>query len=234
MSERHVHERGGQLVDNATRSTDVRGQETAARGEKSPVLLRDNELVARARDGDHWASEELVRLYQQKAYAVAYSMCAGDSEEARDLTQEAFLRAFRNLRRFRGDSSFYTWFYRIVANTCLDSRRRRSRWNRIFPFRRNVAVETKGSEDVSEEHPDTEEHSNPMTALSGKELSQEIETALAALPNKQRLAFQLKVLHGMNIREIAEIMQAAEGTVKSHLFRATQFLRQALKHWAET
>ena len=72
-----------------------------------------------------------------------------------------------------------------------------------------------------------------MTILSGKELSREIQSALVLLPERQRVAFQLKVLHGMRIREIAEVMEAAEGTVKSHLFRATQFLREALEEWTE-
>ena len=72
-----------------------------------------------------------------------------------------------------------------------------------------------------------------MNTLSAKELSREIQSALVSLPERQRLAFQLKVLHGMTISEIAEVMETAEGTVKSHLFRATQFLREALKEWTE-
>ena len=74
---------------------------------------------------------------------------------------------------------------------------------------------------------------NPLTALNGKELSQAVEAAVQSLPERQRLAFQLKVFHGMSIRDIAAVMEAAEGTVKSHLFRATQFLREALKDWVQ-
>lgn len=86
---------------------------------------------------------------------------------------------------------------------------------------------------MNAEYPDPKEYTNPMTALSNKQLSKEIKAALASLPEKQRVVFQLKVLHGMRIREIAQIMGSAEGTVKSHLFRATQFMRDALQEWAQ-
>jgi len=197
------------------------------------MSLKDVELVARAQDGDQTAFESLVRQYQGKAYAIAYNMCSGDSEEARELTQEAFLRAFRSLKNFRGKSSFYTWFYRILINTCLDSRRRRSRWEGIFSFWRRDKHEKASSDEIDAEYPDPKEHSNPMDALNNKQLAQEIRQALASLPEKQRVVFQLKVLHGMRIREIAKIMGSAEGTVKSHLFRATLFMREALKEWAQ-
>jgi len=194
--------------------------------------LTDEELVACAQRDEPWAIEEFVCRYQQKAYAIAYYMCSGDSEEARDLTQEAFVRVFRNIRKFRGDSSFYTWFYGIVVNTCLDGRRRRRRRERVFSLRGSGE---KGREGVSEdpgEQPDVNEAGNPATALSGKQLNLEIRKALGALPKRQRMAFQLKVFQGMSIREIAQVMGSAEGTVKSQIFRATHTLRAALKDWA--
>ena len=98
------------------------------------MVLNDEELVARAQAGDQRAIGELLDRYQQKAYAIAYNMCSGDSEEAQDLTQEAFLRAIRNIKKFRKNSSFYTWFYRIVVNTCLDGIRRRRKRERLFSF----------------------------------------------------------------------------------------------------
>ena len=109
-----------------------------SQGKAPPMTLRDEELVARIKEGEDWATEELVNRYQQKTYAITCNMCPEDSEEARDLTQEAFLRAFRSLGKFRGDSSFYTWFYRIVVNVCLDSRRRSRRWKLIFSRWRQV------------------------------------------------------------------------------------------------
>ena len=195
------------------------------------MLLKDEELAVRAQKNDQWATEELVCRYQQKAYAIAYHMCSGDSQEAQDLTQEAFLRVFRNIKKFRGDSSFYTWFYRIVVNTCLDGKRRRRRWERIFSFRRPGYSEEGPSKEVFEEQPDKGEGNNPMTVLSGKKLTREIQKALMFLPERQRVAFQLKVFQGMSIREVAQVMGSAEGTVKSHLFRATHSLRTVLKDW---
>lgn len=221
------------LHSNAARAVNREERNSKAKREESSMSLKDVELVARAQDGDQTAFESLVRQYQGKAYAIAYNMCSGDSEEARELTQEAFLRAFRSLKNFRGKASFYTWFYRILINTCLDSRRRRSRWEGIFSFWRRDKHEKASSDEIDAEYPDPKEHSNPMDALNNKQLAQEIRQALASLPEKQRVVFQLKVLHGMRIREIAKIMGSAEGTVKSHLFRATLFMREALKEWAQ-
>jgi RNA polymerase sigma-70 factor (ECF subfamily) len=207
-------------------------QDIDFQGKAPPMTLRDEELVARIKEGEDWATEVLVNRYQQKTYAIAYHMCSEDGEEARDLTQEAFLRAFRSLGKFRGDSSFYTWFYRIVVNVCLDSRRRSRRWKQIFSPWRQVQREKGSQGDVPEEQPDMRDDINPVSALSGKQFAEEIKRSLKALPERQQLVFQLKVLHGMSIREIAQVIGTAEGTVKSHLFRATRFLREELKEWA--
>lgn len=221
------------LYKNATRTVNRIVQHPRAKMAEPSLAFIDDTLVARAQDGDSTAFDDLVRRYQKKAYAIAYHMCSGDGEEARELTQEAFMRAFRSLNKFRGQSSFYTWFYRILINTCLDSRRRRSRWEKIFSFWRSDRPEKANSDEISAGYPDPRESSNPMAALTQKQLSKEINAALAALPENQRVVFQLKVLHGMRIREIAEIMGSAEGTVKSHLFRATQSMRDALQEWAQ-
>ncbi len=207
-------------------------QDIDSQGKAPPMTLRDEELVARIQEGEDWATEELVNRYQQKIYAIAYHMCSEDSEEAQDLTQEAFLRAFRSLGKFRGDSSFYTWFYRIVVNVCLDSRRRSRRWKLIFSPWRQVPRGKGSPGEVPEEQPDMRDDFNPISALSGKQFAKEIKKSLKVLPERQRLVFQLKVLHGLSIREIAQVIGTAEGTVKSHLFRATRFLREELKEWA--
>jgi RNA polymerase sigma-70 factor (ECF subfamily) len=196
------------------------------------MVLKDEELVAQAQEGDQRAIGELLDRYQQKAYAIAYNMCSGDSEEALDFTQEAFLKAIRNIKKFRKNSSFYTWFYRIIVNTCLDGIRRRRIRDRIFSFWRWGAQKGEFPKDIREEPPDAEETSNPMTILSGKQLTRDVRKALMSLPDKQRIVFQLKVLNGMSIREIAQVMGSAEGTVKSHLFRATHFMRKTLEQWA--
>lgn len=198
---------------------------------RNPAEPTDEALLDRVREGADWAAEVLVRRHQDKAYAIALTMTDGDREEAWDMTQEAFLKAFRKLDSFQGNAAFYTWFYRILVNTCLDGRRRRIRRERRFlPWRwgRSDGAETASA---AEEPPDTGADSDPLAMLSGKQLAGEVKRAVGSLPEKQQTAFQLKVLHGMTIREIAAVMGAAEGTVKSHLFRATRHLRETLKDW---
>ena len=205
------------------RSTDVENEQSLSR-------VKDGHLVGRARTHDQRAAEELVHRYQQKAYAIAYHFTGGNVQDAEDLTQEAFLRAFQNLENFRGDSSFYTWFYRILLNVCLDGRRRRNRWQKIFlPWQRDSTDKALSPE----ERPDPEAHERSLKTITEKELSRDIRESMRSLPEKQRLAFQLKALHGMSIQEVARVMGTAEGTVKSHLFRATQFLREKFKDWEE-
>lgn len=194
----------------------------------------DEELVDRLKAGAHWPAEVLVRRHQEKAYAIALTMADGDREEAWDMTQEAFLKAFRKLDSFQGCAAFYTWFYRILVNTCLDGRRRQIRRERRFLPWRWGRSDKADSVSKAEEPPDMDSDSNPLEMLNGKELAGEINRAVGSLPEKQQTAFQLKVLHGMTIREIAAVMGAAEGTVKSHLFRATRRLREILKDWVET
>jgi len=199
-------------------------------GEPDTASVEDDRLVTLAQGGATWAMEELVRRYRNKAFAIAYHLSYGETQEAEDLTQEAFLRAFRNLRKFRGKSTFYTWFYRILVNVCLDSRRRRNRWQRLIspwvPWKRQEEGTDTKAEDMEGSH-------DILQELNRRQLSKDLESAMKALPEKQRAAFQLKVLHGMSISEIAQVMGTAEGTVKSHLFRATRALRQALKNWEE-
>jgi RNA polymerase sigma-70 factor (ECF subfamily) len=223
----------GFVSHKAPKVTLKEGKDIDIHGDPPPMLPKDEELVAHAQNGEEWATEELVSRYQQKAFSIAYHMCAEDSDEAQDLTQEAFLRTFRSLGRFRGDSTFYTWFYRILVNICLDKRRRRRRWQRVFLPWRPAQPEKERSKKTPEEQSDMDPGTNPIKVLSHKQLSKDIQKSLKSLPEKQRTVFQLKVLDGMTIREIAEVLGAAEGTVKSHLFRATRFLREELKGWAQ-
>jgi RNA polymerase sigma-70 factor (ECF subfamily) len=201
-------------------------------GKISPMLLSDEELVVRAQKDEAWATEELIHRYQQKAYAIAHHMCFGDRERAQDLTQEAFLRVFKNLKKFRGKSTFYTWFYRILVNACIDGMRRQRRREKILSLWRwgetGEASYLQGTEGELE----MEASNNPVQVLSGKQMAAKAQEVLQALSEKQRMVFQLKVIHEMSIAEIAKVMKMAEGTVKSHLFRATHMLRDALKEWA--
>jgi RNA polymerase sigma-70 factor (ECF subfamily) len=199
----------------------------------SGPVYADDELVRRAQKDDPWAIEQLVLRYQKKVYAIAYQMLSGDAEEARDRTQDAFLQAFRKIKQFRGKSSFYTWLYRIVINTCIDARRRRQRWQEIFfpwRFEKNKAA---APETSLEEFPDTDRNSDPLAAASHRQLEDDVKSALNKLSERQRTIFQLKVFQEMSISEIAESMGLAEGTVKTHLFRATQVVQKQLKGWAD-
>jgi len=196
-------------------------------------LSTDEELVSRAQKDDQEAMAELVERYQKKAFSIAYHMGSGDIEEAKDFTQEAFLRAFRSIKRFRKKSSFYTWFYRIIINTCLDGRRRRQKREKIFPFLGTKSRKRGPSRDFIEERVDIREKNDPLISLSDKDFRYETQKAMMSLSERQRLVFQLKVIQDLNIREISRITGMAEGTVKSHLFRATHSLREALQEWVE-
>jgi len=195
------------------------------------MLLNDEDLIAKVREQDKEALDELFSRYMQKAYAISFNLCSGDREQAQDITQEALLKAVRSIRRFKGEASFSTWFYRIIFNTYLDSRKQHRRWTDIFSPWRWKAQKGESNKDILEEPPDINKNNNPLKVLQGKQLDHEIQKVLKELPDKQRIVFQLKVFNEMSIREIAQIMVCAEGTVKTHLFRATQFLRKNLNYW---
>ena len=199
----------------------------------SGPVYADAELVRRAQKEDPWAIEQLVLRYQKKVYAIAYQMLSGDAEEARDRTQDAFLQAFRKIKQFRGKSSFYTWLYRIVINTCLDARRRRKRWKEIFFPGRLDKNKDHAPQTSLEEFPDTKGNSDPLATVSRRQLEGDVKNALNSLSERQRTIFQLKVFQEMSIAEIAESMGLAEGTVKTHLFRATRAVQKQLKGWTD-
>ena len=188
-----------------------------------PVEPGDAQLVESAKAGDRKAFEVLVERYKQKAYRIAFHHTR-DREEAKDLSQEAFVRAFTQLKSFDLRSSFYTWFYRILTNLCIDYQRKRRRiaW---IPFKEKEdqlnSGQFTGSNSVS-----------PDQQLSAQEMSRKVETALKQLPEKQRAAFILRNHEGLSIQEIANIMGSAEGTIKVHLHRAVMALRQTLAEFA--
>lgn len=186
--------------------------------------MGDEELVALVQKGERNAFEVLVERYQQKAYRIAFHFTR-DREEAKDLSQEAFLRAFTNMKGFDRQSSFYTWFYRILVNLCVDYQRRRKRvaWESI----------DEKADKISATNGMTGTTTSPDRDAMARELSRRVEAALAALPPNQRKAFILKNHQGLSIREIAQIMQSAEGTIKVHVHRAVMALRRSLADFAE-
>jgi RNA polymerase sigma-70 factor (ECF subfamily) len=195
------------------------------------MVLKDEDLLVRACEQDRDALDELFTRYLDQAHANAFNMCSGDHEQAQDLTQEAFLKVLKNINRFKGESEFSTWLYRIIYNTYLDTRKKRLKWGNIFSFWR-IKKDTGGSaKEVLEELPDKNVNKNPLNVLQAKHFDQEIQKALRLLPEKQRIVFQLKVINEMSIKEIAKITGSAPGTVKSHLFRATRSLQKTLNDW---
>ena len=193
--------------------------------------MQDQDLIAKVREQDRDALDELFSRYMRKAYAISFNLCSGDREKAQDLTQEALLKAVRNIDNFRGEASFSTWLYRIIYNTYLDSRKKYSRWLDVFSSWRWKPQKGEVDRGILEEPPDTNDYKNPLSVLQGKQLDNELQNALKELPDKQRIVFQFKVFNEMSIKEIANILNSAEGTVKSHLFRATKHLQKTLGDW---
>jgi RNA polymerase sigma-70 factor (ECF subfamily) len=185
--------------------------------------LGDEELVGLAQSGNRPAFEELVERHKQKAYRIAFDF-ARDREEAKDLSQDAFLKAYTNIKHFDGRSRFYTWFYRILVNVCLDHKRRKQRTS--------TEELTEGVENQLERSHSAADTISPDQEAMARQLSRKIGAALEALPPKQRTAFILRNHQGLSIREIAEMMETAEGTVKVHLHRAVTALRQNLAEFA--
>lgn len=187
------------------------------------LTVGDEELVALARGGDRRAFEDLVDRHKEKAYRIAFDFTR-EREDAKDLSQEAFLKAFTNLKKFDGRSGFYTWFYRILVNLCLDYKRRQKR-----------AADESFDETIDknlESSQQTERPRSPDQQVWARQLSIRVGQALEDLPARQRTAFILKNHQGLSIKEIAELMETAEGTVKVHLHRAVTALRERLADFA--
>ncbi len=187
----------------------------------------DAQIIQAVLDGDVERYAELVDKYQDAALKLAFSLL-GNYEDAKDASQEAFLSAYQSLGRFRGGARFSTWLYRIVVNECKDVYKHRAR--------QPAVVATVGAPD-----PETDEGclfidvedtaAGPSEQLEDRELAHQLSTAIGRLPMKQRTAFLLHHVHGLALDEVAEIMRCRLGTVKSHVFRATECLRGQLAPW---
>jgi RNA polymerase sigma-70 factor (ECF subfamily) len=181
--------------------------------------LRDEELVALCQQGQGHYFDVLVRRYMEKAFRIALDFTR-NTETAKDLSQDAFLRAFANIKQFDGRSSFYTWFYRIVVNLCLDHARRRSRvaWESLDRI----------SEEPGEQKQLADSTFAPDQEAIAGEAKRRVDQTLEAMPNKQRTAFLLRNHQGLSIADIAKVMKTTEGTVRVYLHRAVAALRQSL------
>lgn len=178
------------------------------------------DLERRAKQGDQEAFEQLVLDNQNRIYALALRLC-GDREEAADLAQEAFVKAWQGLSSFQGESSFSTWVYRLTTNLCIDHLRKK---------RRREAVESVVSLDATDggwaEPADWE--SDPQRLLERSERGRALARGLARLPDWQRQALVLRELSGLSYQEIAAALDIDLGTVKSRIARARLSLRKVL------
>lgn len=189
--------------------------------------LEESALIRCAQSGDRDAFEELVRRYDQDVLRLALQITRRP-EDAHDLYQEAFLKVYRNLGRFRFECNFYTWLYRVVTNVCLDHlRRRASRPEDQAPESPDSA--SSSGEDFFDRQAHPAPHSNPERALIGKELGQRISIAMERLSPRERVVFELKHFQGLRLRVIGEMLGTTEETVKNSLFRATRKLRLNLE-----
>src|SRR5580700_5802022 len=187
--------------------------------------LNERTLVAEAQAGNRTAFEELVHRYDRDVLRLALNLMKRP-EDARDVYQEAFLKVYRNLHRFRFECSFYTWLYRIVTNVALDQwRRRTSRPEDQAP----VAEEAEGgTRDFFVRQPEWSAAANPEKRLLGQELGEQIEEAMKRLSPRERMVFEMKHFQGMRLRAIGDLLGTSEETIKNSLFRATRKLRVSL------
>jgi len=183
----------------------------------------DVEAVEGARQGDHAAFRVLVERYQGRAYRLAFRVLR-DEESARDAVQEAFLKAYRSLDRFQGRSSFYTWFYRLVVNLCLDMRRR-DRSDRHVEWAEELMHPSDQPGDPSREEAD----GGPAGALERSQIRERVAAAIDQLPDVQRETLILREVEGLSYKEVAESLGISKGTVMSRLHYARKKVQKILE-----
>ena len=188
------------------------------------VPVEESELVRRAREGDMSAYDDLVRRYQERIYATVYHMTS-NHEDANDLAQEAFIKAFQALKSFKGGSSFYTWVYRIAVNKTIN----------FLKQRKNRVQISLNYLDFNAEHdPDLValiSENTPRRDINLAELQEKLNAALLKLSEHHRLVVTLHDVQGMSHEEIASIMDCNIGTVRSRLFYARQQLQAYLSDY---
>ena len=182
----------------------------------------DRQLVARAQRGDKRAFELLVEKYQRKL-ARLLSRFIRDPAEVEDVTQEAFIKAYRALPGFRGDSAFYTWLYRIGINTAK---------NYLMAMGRRAPTSTEVEADEAEGFEEGEQLrdiNTPESVLLSNEIAETVNSTIEKLPEELRTAIQLREIEGMSYEEIAKVMDCPIGTVRSRIFRAREAIAEQLR-----
>lgn len=179
----------------------------------------DEELVARSVGGDLDSFNQLVLRWERPIYALAYRVI-GREEDARDVAQETFLRAFRALKGFKGQAKFSSWLYRITLNLCRDWIRRE---------RRTPVVQAPEGVDVIELAGETSPSESIEELVSRHELGRAVGKAMSQLPEEQRTAIILKEYHGLTFQEIADLLDCPLSTVKTRLYQGLTVLRKQLR-----
>lgn len=201
----------------------------SADGETPSTADLDRPLVEKARNGDVESFRQLVERYQNRAHSIALGVI-GSKEDAEDIVQEAFLKAFRNLSSFRGQSSFYTWFYRIVFNLAIDLSRKRYR-------RSESNVGDHSSMDALTHHSSGDASDflgsvpNPDQVLQRNDISKGIRKALDNLSAEHRAVIILREIEGLSYSEISDVVGCSKGTVMSRLHHARKRLQGSLSEF---
>ena len=183
------------------------------------MIRTDEGLVARATAGDVDSFNQLVSRWERTIYALAYRTL-GREEDARDIVQEAFLRAYRGLRGFKGEAKFSSWLYRITLNLCRDWIRRERRAPVVQPPEGTDAVDLADAQAAPTE--------SVEDLVARREMSRAVSRAMAELPEEQRTAIMLKEYHGLTFQEIADQLNCPLSTVKTRLYQGLSVLRRRL------
>ncbi|MFH1505304.1 MAG: sigma-70 family RNA polymerase sigma factor [Candidatus Omnitrophota bacterium] len=179
-------------------------------------IVTEIELIFQIKKGSKSAFDELVNRYKEKAFGLAFHI-VGNTEEAKDISQEAFIRVYKNIRSFKVNSSFFTWFYRIVVNLSYDYFRK----NKYNKYYLSESVKKSDEKEVFVEVKDKNKNNNPKTSALNKELNSMIDAAILKLPQKQRTAFILKHLQKVDTIEIESMLFLVEIDKAPPLFKQT-------------
>lgn len=195
-------------------------------GESRRTPMEDAELIDRIKNGQSAAYGDLVRKYQDRVFNACWRIC-GHLEDARDLTQEAFLKAYEGLDGFRRESGFYTWVFRVAVNLALSHRRKAHRRREVSL---DQTLQMKGSQaDGLAKHVAAGTQDDPARTVGEAELQARVVRALQALDDDHRAVIVLRDVEGFDYQEIGEILQIPPGTVKSRLHRARLALCQSVR-----
>ena len=214
----------------AEETKDLRDLKATAAAQSVVQVNKEHEqtLLDKARSGDSGSFSALVELHQERAIHTANGFL-GNLEDARDIAQEAFVKAYENLDSFKSDSRFYTWFYRILLNQCKDFLRKK-KVRRAFSFFFSNAED----EDLDPMANVPDGAKNPGQQALDRELGSAMNEALEKLPFRQKSAFILRYLEGLSLEEISATLNITIGAVKAHLWQAGQKMKVLLKdQWVE-